>query len=205
MAREIAVFVNQQGRCASVLTPGKVVIYRKEAGDWQPGRELEFMLDQGRGMRELRLQIAELIAFLGNCTIFVAQSVIGVAYFELEKAQVTIWEFEGAPAEFLDHILAEEEARVEAVLPAVAIPVCEETAPGCFAISIKEIQENELGITSKQILLPLIGKKNFASLTILCNHVPPWLETELAVRGYAAVAEKLAAHTYRVTVTVPAE
>lgn len=200
MGREIAVFTDYQGSSASVLSPGKVVVYCKQMQEWQPTRELEFALDQSRGIREMRLQIAALIDFLQGCKIFVALAVVGVAYFELEKAQVAIWEFEGRPAEFLDYIQGEEEAKpVEEFRPAV-IPAPEERLPGCFYISIKEIQESEAGITSKQVLMPLLSKKAFTLLEVTCNHVPPWLELELTARGFTADIEKLEAHTYRVSI-----
>lgn len=200
MAREIAVFINEQGRSAAVLTPGKVVIYRKEIYDWQPVRELEFTLDQSRGLREMRVQMAALISFLDGCKTFAAQSVVGVAYFELEKEQISIWEFEGLPGEFLDTILAEEEAKPAVIPPLAVIPTAQELAPGCFTISIKEIQEQEVGITSKQVLMPLLSKEKFASLEIICNHVPPWLEGELAIKGYTADVVKREAHHYLVII-----
>lgn len=203
MAREIAVFIDQHGNSASVLSPGKVVVYRKQMQEWQPSRELEFALDQSRGIREMRLQMAALIDFLQGCKIFVALTVVGVAYFELEKAQIAIWEFEGRPAEFLDYIQAEEEAKPVEMPPAAVIPAVEERLPGCFHISIKEIQENEAGITSKQVLMPIISKKTFTSIEVICNHVPPWLEMELTARGLIADVEKLEVHTYRVSIQGP--
>lgn len=198
MVREIAAFTDGQGKSASLLGPGKIVVYQRQENSWQPIRERTFSLDQSRGLKGMRQQMEELVAFLGDCKVFVGQSVVGMPYFELEKAQISVWECEGIPSEIFDSIVLEEETVPEEKTVLIPIPTPREKAPGCFFISIKEVQENELGVTTKQIVMPLLAKKEMQNLEILCNHLPPWLEPEAAARGFTISAERLEAHVYRV-------
>lgn len=181
MSKDIAVFVNENGKAASLDEPGKIAVYRKAQGKWEVLREQSFCLDKGSGIGGLRKSMAEALSFLGDCRIFAGLSVVGVPYFEFEKARYSVWEFEGKPEEFLNYILEQEDKSQEQQTSQAAnlIPLPVETSPGCYQISLKEIQRNNSGITSKQVLLPFLRKAEFYSLEVLCSHVPPWLEAEL--------------------------
>lgn len=198
MAREIAVLTDLDGKSASLLTPGKLTVYRKFLKEWSKEREMPFFLDQGRGLADMRRQMQQLIAFLDGCTVFVALSVVGVPYYELEKAGVSVWEFEGAPDEFLDYVNVQEENSGKEPPKLIVVPKPEERSPGSLFISIKEIQETDIGITSKQALLPVVRQGKFRELEVVCAHVPPWLELEAMGQGYGMLAEKLSSGGFKV-------
>jgi len=143
-----------------------------------------------------------MLQFLGGCRVFVARSATGVPYFELEKAGLSVWESEGWPADFLEHVWAEEE-RERAAEKASAVPdvpVPEETTPGHFLVNIRDIQGNSADITSKQVLRQFIAGGGFRSLAIICSHVPPWVEVEALHRGFGFETEQLDRHEFRVRV-----
>lgn len=193
MARDIAVCINEQGLTSSLYDASAIVIYRKAQGSWQIVNQKKVSLDKQAGMAGLRRQMAEIVEFLDQCNIFVGLAVVGMPYFELEKAQCSIWEFEGSPLSFLDYVLEKEEEKMnESTMQTNTIPLPVERSPGEFYISIKEIQENGGGITSKQVLLPILGQGKFYSLEVLCNHVPPWLEAELKDGNLVGRVEKIA-------------
>lgn len=202
MVREIAVFLGAEGSSTSLSEPGKVVVYRRAQGSWETDREKEFSISQAKGLRELRLGMSEMVQFLGECRIFVARSATGVPYFELEKAGCSIWEVPGEPEKFLDQVLEDEEqersaGQSEAPL---AIPVPEEIAPGNFYISIKEIQEKNAEVTSKQVLQQYVRSGRFHTLVISCCHVPPWIEVEAVRGGYAIETEQLGKNEFKVKI-----
>jgi len=144
--------------------------------------------------------MAEVIEFLGTCNVFVARAIVGVPYYELEKAGCSVWEFDGEPLDFLNYIQEkEEEAKLEEVEPMV-IPVPEELANGYYRISIKQIQEIESGITSKQVLLPFLRQGNYYQLEVICSHIPPWLETETLTGNLVCESEKIAPGEVRLVV-----
>ena len=191
MAREIAVFLGEDGTTAALEEPGKIFIYRRNQGKWHTVQELPFCLDHSGGMPGVRRQLTAMIAQLGNCRVFVACTVTGLLYKELEQAGFSIWEFAGRPQEFLEYVLVQEElaARQPAAVKLVA-PAVVETGPGCYQVSLKDIQQSGSGLTSKQILQPLLTK-NFYMLEVLCSHIPPWLEAEWACGRLDCRAEKM--------------
>lgn len=203
MPREIAVYVGAGGETAALNEKGKVVVYRKNLGRWEILKEKEFSPGEYLSMPELRRNMAEMLNFIGNGRVFVGLSVTGIPYFELEKSGYSVWEFQGQPLDYLDYVLAkEEEERNMEPDPGVdfKLPAPEEISGGRYCISIKEIQENNTGFTSKQAVLPFLRQGKFYSLEIICNHVPPWLEAELATGSLDAVVEQVEQGLARVTV-----
>lgn len=204
MAKEIAVFVGPDGSTASLSEVGKVVVFQRKQGRWNKLKEKDFTLANSRGIRGLREKMGQLLAFLDTCKVFTGLSVVGVPYFELEKAGCSIWEFEGNPLDFLDYIFEQEEAEKlelkEARNSSAEIKPVERSA-GCYFISLKDVQNNNLGITSKQALLPFLRKGGFYELEVLCDHMPPWLEVELQVSGLSGCTEKLESGEIKVTIT----
>lgn len=204
MPKQIAVFVGDNNETATLYEQGKIIIYQKSQGKWTELRHKEFVLDKGLGMKELRAGMDEAIRFLDGCDIFVARTVVGVPYFALEKAGFSVWEFEGRPVEFLDYILEqEEEAQAsEAKRQAVSlVPLPIDMGNGCYKISLKDIQTNNTGFTSKQVLQPFLRKGGFYALEVLCSHVPLWLEAELAAGSMNGVIEKISSEEVKVTIT----
>ena len=191
MAKEIAVYVGENGSTASIYDIGKVVVYRRTCGEWHVLRECGFSLDRTKGLNGLRSSMATILEFLEECKIFVAYMVAGLPYFELEKAEVSIWEFEGKPSRFLDYILDQEELAEQEASGRSDVqwgPV--EISDGNYYISLREIQANNMGVTSKQALLPFLKDGRFHTLEVLCDHIPPWLEMELLNGGLTAKTEK---------------
>jgi Fe-only nitrogenase accessory protein AnfO len=201
MTREIAVFRGRDGLTAALGEPGTVAVYRRRQGKWEVKREAVWELDTAKGLRELRRQLTEILGFLGACKVFVARAVTGLPYYEMEKSGIGIWEVAGAPNSFLTEIaLQDAVARKEPVKAGIKPVAPREVAPGHLAVSIKEIQEQECGVTSKQVLLPLLRRKLFLILEIECNHLPPWLEAEIVSLGLAFRSEKLGGNHFRVII-----
>ncbi len=195
MAKEIAVLTDASGSLAAWSEGGRLSVFRRENGLWHELAAHDVALDMSGGISGLRRQMADIIALLGECTIVLAATVTGVPYFELEKADISIWEMSG-PFEkrmletvLQEEALAEQERRSSAP---VAVPAPEHLGNGRYRISIKEVQEKG-GITSKQVLQGFLQKGCFEEVDILCAHVPPWLEGELAVGALTGHVEKSAA------------
>lgn len=202
MAKEIAVFVGENGVTAELQQPGKIIVYLKKQNQWQKLREQEFTLGQARGARELRAGIVEIVDFINDCKIFVGQSITGLPYFELEKAGCSVWEFAGEPLDFLDYVLEKEEEAVEDTdSKSIAMPIPEDLGNGHYRISIKEIQEKDTGITSKQALQPILRQGNFDQLEIICSHIPPWLEADIMNGNLQGVSETVASGETRVVIS----
>lgn len=204
MPENIAVYLDESGRTASLEKTGKVVVYACRRGRWRAVREQNFSPGGcAGGLAELRRQMHQVLDFLGECRIFAALAVGGVAYFELEKAGLSVWEVAGRPADFLDYIWEEEAkmrlknaGRAEDSTP----PAPQKIAPGHYRISLIEVQSKNSGLTSKQLLLPWLRNRQFSMLEVVCSHVPPWLEGELASGGICGEIRKSGPGEYVVTI-----
>ncbi|AEF94009.1 Nitrogenase iron-iron accessory protein AnfO [Desulfotomaculum nigrificans CO-1-SRB] len=203
MPKEIAVYMGDNGETTSLYQNGKVMVYQRNQGCWRVSRERDFSLGDNFNIKALREIMDELIEFLGHCKTFVGLSITGIPYFVLEKSGCSIWEFEGNPLDFLDYILAkeEEEQRENSQQNSTILPTPVETFSGCYRISIKEIQEKNLGVSSKQVLLPFIRQGKFYSLEVLCNHVPPWLENEILLNQLESRTEVIARNEVKLVMT----
>ncbi|MDD1680493.1 MAG: nitrogenase [Methanoregula sp.] len=204
---EIAVIMGSDGRTIPISEPGTIVVYRRARGTWLAERSLAFSLDPDGGLAGLRTRTGELIAFLGTCRTFVAQSAGGALFFGLEKAGYTVFEISGSPAEFLDPVWrdAKEEQEAKVPLPSgTEIPAPLGIATGKFYISIREIQGRRPEVSSKQVLRSFVQRGAFTELEIICDHVPPWLEVDAERLGYDLTSERTGLHDLRVLVRKPA-
>lgn len=202
MGKEIAVFMRTDGNTASLYEPAQLHVFRRKERVWQSVREREAEIRKAGGLPEMRRQMEELIGFLGECKIVVAEAFQGVPFFELEKSGCHVWEFSGKPAGFLDYILEQEESVEHAVTEENPPdpPLLEEMGEGKFRISIRSIQQGGGGLTSKQVLMPILRRGGFYQLEIICAHVPPWLAGELASEAWEYAAEKVNDQEWRVQV-----
>ena len=201
MAKEIAVLTAVDGQTAPMDQGGLLRVYRRQEGRWKEDRSMPLLMAAGRGLAGLRKQLAAMVSFLADCRVVVAATITGVPYYELEKAGCSLWEMQGAPAAWLDEVLSGEEAQAATKAPAetLALPTPEDLGEGRYRISIREVQRASGGITSKQALQPWLQGQKFASLEILCTHVPPWLECEWQSGGsFAGVKEKLPSGEWKV-------
>lgn len=203
MTQDIAVFVGENGMTAAANEQGIWKIYRRQSSGWRDIRELSIHIDETAGLVKLRQQLANVIAFLADCRIVVAATVTGIPFFEFEKAACNVWEFTGYPQDFLDYILVKEQEmkKQQAVAEPVSLPVPENLGNGHFRISIKNIQSNHSGFTSKQVLQDFFKRGEFYSLDVLCSHIPPWLEGELLLGKYQVATEQRNPQEVKLTIT----
>jgi len=203
---EIAVLTGQNGVTAPIQESCTLQVYKYSCNTWELYRSIPFCLQSTQGLQAMRDYMQTVIDFLGECRTFVGRSVIGLPFFELDKAGFTIWEMDGAPTKVLDSILEAEAAVAAAALPSpqlnISIPQPEarEISPGCYSISLKEIQNCNGMITSKQVLFPLLANKQIQNLEIICTHVPPWLEVKLMGGEIEGSIEKISPDETRVTI-----
>jgi Fe-only nitrogenase accessory protein AnfO len=192
ISNEVAVIV-EDGETVPLNTPGTVIVFKREKGVWEKDREMVFAVDPTKGLGDMRGKVAELLRFMDNCRIFVARSASGALFYELEKAKFNVWEIPGAPDAFLEQVWSEDEKdRAEPSSPSLAaIPVPIENTHGNYFISIKETQGKRPELSSKQILQSFIRKGMFATLEIVCDHVPPWIEIESRTVGFKMETRRL--------------
>ena len=204
MAREIGAFVDETGRAAALSQPCSLRIFRRDRGQWRLDRSASLNLADATGLADLRRRMVEIIAVFGECKTAMAAAFQGAALHELEKAGIELWEVDGDPAALLDTILFEEEKAAQQADKSTALPfpVLENLGEGRYSLSIAEVQRSSGGLTSKQVLLPILQQGSFRELAIMCTHVPPWLEAEVNSRGWQLRTEKTGGSQFTATIEV---
>jgi len=199
MSKKIAVYLGEDNRTAPLQEKGRIVVYKKELGQWETDREVEFNWSIGSGgLKEMRRRVERMVESLGDCQVFVGQSIIGMPYHVLEKANFSIWESEGDPLNFLDEVLnREEEAELEKAEEGIPAPL--DLGNGYYSISLTEVQQKNSSFTSKQVLLPFLKEGKFYSLEIICSHVPKWLEAEILAGRFTSRVEPINPREMKIT------
>jgi len=205
MNKEIAVILNDSGQTETIHEASIIKVYSKEKDHWEVINEFPFTLKDLTILKAIRENVLNLVKILDKCKIIVAKKLNGVPNNILDMSGFTIVEVEGNPEEFLDDVLERIEELELSLISAArekelsAGPVSPND-DGYYYINLKELQNKNSGVTSKQALLPFLNNTSFYQLEIICSHAPKWLEEELKRINMASVTTMVKANEYKITV-----
>lgn len=200
---EIAVFQDISGKTQSFLEPGIIKVYSKDLGEWKIIKEVIFRIDDIGTLKEVRDSIRNMAESLEGCKVFVGREIKGLPYTILDGMGFNTWELEGTPKEFLEFVLEKEleEEKSNAIAKAEdKLTLIQKVKDGNYLLNLKKIQENNINLTSKGILLPFLKTTTFYELQIICGHIPPWFEAEFNKLNLKAENEVISENEFRVTV-----
>lgn len=188
MLKEIAVYVNSLGEVADFNDAGIIKVYSKDMNRWIVSRELAFKFHSTEERSDISLDALNIADALENCRIFVAREFSDLGYKILDSMGFSTWKMDSNPSSFLEYVLEKEEEEEEAVrlighsnASSKKVNSCpiEIDNNGNYILNLKELQEHNTGITTKQALKPFLNNKNFNELIVTCSHIPYWLEKEI--------------------------
>jgi len=178
---EIAVFQDNNGKTQSFIEPGIIKVYSRGKGEWSITKEIIFRIDNIASLKATRASIKNMAEALGDCRVFVGRDIKGVPYHVLDGMGFNTWELEGTPKEFLEFVFEKEgeEKKSKALEDAAnEVTKIKQVEDGKYFLNLKQIQENNVNITSKGLLLPFFNTTIFYQLEIICKHIPHWFEVE---------------------------
>lgn len=188
MLKEIAVYVNSLGEVADFNETGIIKVFSKDMNGWIVSRELSFEFHSTEEMSDISLDVLNIVEVFENCRIFVAREFSDLAYKVLDSMGVSTWKMDSDPSNFLEYVLEKEEEEAEAIRLigySNASSKKDTFGPikignkGNYILNLKELQEHNTGITTKQALKPFLNNETFNELIITCSHIPYWLEKEI--------------------------
>ena len=195
---EIAVFQGIGGKTQSFLEPGIIKVYSRNLGEWKTTKEIIFRIENKANLKEVRENISKMAEALGGCRVFVAREVKGLPYTVLDGMGFNTWELDGSAKEFLDYVFEKEEEEVKIENQ---VSLIQEVKDGVYLLNLKKIQENNINLTSKGILIPFLSTTTFYELQIICSHIPPWFEAEFKRLDLKAVSQTISSKEIKVTVS----
>ncbi len=205
MNKSIAIVLDDNGQTTCLGEPSIVKVYFSDNGNWKIIKEIICKIDENMSLILIRENIKNMIEALGTCRIFIGSKVTGLPYTVFEKMGYNIWEIAGRPEEFLDYVLEKECNQHnlkldDEVKPKILAPI-KSGNEGYFTIDLKKIQEGNMSVSSKQVLLPFLNNTTFYELKIICSHQPNWLEMELKRRNLKAEVQLKAGNQVEITVS----
>lgn len=201
----IAVVTGYDNETTTFECEAMIKVFSKKKEEWHVVQEIPFESKPPAGIDEVRETVEEAIKQIKDCRIIVLKKVSGVVYHILESMAFNIWEVDGQPQEWLDELLEqiikEQKEEAEKKGKGNESNYFVRLGEGHFLIDLKEIQEADRNISSKQLLLPILKGEKLRQLDILCTHIPPWMACEVKQYGYTMKMQLLRAGNYKVTLS----
>lgn len=204
---KIGVILNEEDEITSLIDATKIAIYEKEAFTWNKTKEITNCFMQRNSMKQMNQFVNRMIDELKDCKILVASILTGVAYMKLDRAGFMLCEAGKFSQRLLEEISidykkSKEKKEEKESISDLNYP----TSP--YATNIKGVYELDLrklfkahpDITSKMAILPFLKKVEFINLIIICSHVMPWLDRDLAGLGCQYKVKQLKEQEYQVDI-----
>lgn len=203
---KIAVYVNANGKAATIKENGVVKIYEKNDSTWVIVNEISCSIDFQAGILKVRNEIATMLESITDCKIFAALEISGQLYYLLESYGYSSYEIDGEPEQYLVSILQSEteeinRSRKKQEVQAPMIKPEPTGDSGVYTINLRKALAMDLTISSKMLLKPFLQEGKFDSLEVICDHVPRWFETDLKASGFDVAITNLCANEYKIVIT----
>jgi Fe-only nitrogenase accessory protein AnfO len=185
-ARRVGAFVDAERMVTSLSGGHRLCLFAKTEKSWHEEIAIDFRLPESRGIAETKHVLREALAKLDGCEAFVLPDMRGLLRVTMEEDGILVALGHGLVEEALCR--AEQEGRLESEEPPapVPLPVPEGDAKtGVYRIDLLEVLSSGVCHASRDTLLPFLETVPFHRLEILCDHVPRWLDMELAELGLA--------------------
>lgn len=183
MESKIAVLLTGNKKIADLNSVCSVKIYERFSEEWLEVSEFPFMLKSESSSEDIRRFIKALISNLNDCKIIIAKELIGIPYHILDKEGFIVCEAEEFSITVLDAVYNDFciEKKSEEVEEKVDVPIHPTPIDdmGNFYFDFNKVQRYKPEVSSKKALLPFFSNELFLSLTLICSHIMPWLDTFL--------------------------
>jgi Fe-only nitrogenase accessory protein AnfO len=205
MCIEIAVLLNSDGETSSFNESGVIKVFSKQESEWNKTKEVLFNVEENINIIYFRENILSIVNSLGNCKVFVARYISGIAYNILDTMGFSSWEIHGVPEKFLDCLLEDEKlykankVSTEKSSNTLSTPV-QTSDEGFYYMNLKELQSSNSNLSTKQVLLPFLKNTVFYELELLCSHIPPWFESEFKKMNLTTDIHELGQNDYKIKI-----
>lgn len=187
MMKKIAVLYDENNQITDVFHINSIVIYHK-IDSWQEYKILSDIAIKISEAGNIRDSIELIIKSLEDCKVIIGTLIVGIPYYILDKNGFIICEAEKFSQALLEEISMDYlEKKIEVKenevlnLPKSPRPIDNE---GNFFFDFAMVQKNFPEISSKKALLPFFSNELFHSITIVCTHIMPWLDTYIEQRNF---------------------
>lgn len=197
MNNQIAVLLDKENQMSDFLNVYWIAIFIKNK-EWQIQKLIPFHEEKKSRGDRIRPFTEEVMKALRGYHLIVGKSIMGLAYYLLNKSGYEVLEAEVLSTELLEqihqdycekeideeHIAKDEEHIAKEVtkketkketkeVPKSPMPIDDESN---FFLDIITLQKAYPEISTKKALLPFLTYESYQTLTLICSHMMPWLE-----------------------------
>jgi len=211
MKKKIGVLSDVHGAPTILALAESVIVYERGEEEWKETANFSCMPFGADTPQDLRILGEAVSDGLGDVKVILGSEISGASYFALNRVGFLLCESQGISDGFLDDLFRELDADEDVMtvensksgsIPSQNLVSPQPTAqPGHYFINLREVQQRNPLLSTKKILRPFLKGTLFLELAVLCSHVPPWLETDLANQGLAMTVEKTDTSSSMVTIT----
>jgi Fe-only nitrogenase accessory protein AnfO len=210
MTNKIAVIVNYESELANFEEGSSIILYNKLNDDnWQVEHIISYSLEPLSSISDIRNCVKTVISELNDCKIVIAKTMSGIPYIIFDRMGFAIFESTYISNTILDEILSDVEEysnikhRSSIECPTSEWPTSpvETEIPGVYFLNLIELQQKHPEISSKKALKAFVESAKFSKLELICNHLPPWLESYFSPNRLSYMMEPLDMNRCKVSIS----
>lgn len=199
----IAVILDENSQIVCLGESVSIAVFSKDDSGWNVIKSIPMSINFSKDMQCVREELLELMEELDDCKIIVGKQVLGVAYHEFDKMGFAIFEVERFTTEILDAILWDMKCNPAEEEEPQSISPVETDVAGVYFLDLISLQAQNPDISSKMALQPFLSNTPFLRLTIVCSHLPPWIEKFIAGKGFNLETKKTVDGKTQVSIMKP--
>ncbi|SHJ34658.1 Fe-only nitrogenase accessory AnfO family protein [Parasporobacterium paucivorans] len=183
MKKMIAVLFDNENKITDFIHADHIVVYGKMGDSWSVAEELKGVRMEGRDGEGIRTHMNEIICRLGECKALVGSIITGVPYYILEKNRFIVCEADEFSDELLEQMGTDfydvKEGAAEEDKKEIPLGPVSTDNEGNYYFDYAAAAKKYPELTSKKALLPFFSNELFQSVTIICTHIMPWIDSFL--------------------------
>lgn len=205
MKRLIAVIVNEEELISDMTEANKIILYGKNEQKWTIQKEIEVEDVMDGYMADVRKNLDDIIKELDDCKILLGKSITGLVFNTFNQAGFILSELDEFDDKMLDFLYSDileeyEEALAEKEANNIPTAPIETDIKGHYFFDFGLLKNSGSSLSSKDVLRPFLNETPFKQLEIICDHVMPWLETELQKRELNYTVTEISSHKFSVII-----
>ncbi|HRX09528.1 MAG TPA: Fe-only nitrogenase accessory AnfO family protein [Candidatus Limiplasma sp.] len=178
----IAVFVDGEQHPRAPHEAERVALFHKHGGAWIETESRPVWATDNQSYTQIAALLHSLAALTQGAQAVAGSVIAGRAFAVLNQQGKHIFEISDITQEQLSGIaedIAMEDARKKLAEDAFKVTRPTETdIAGVYTLDLVTALEEYPELSSKMILKPFLKSTPFMELTLICRHIPHWLETE---------------------------
>jgi Fe-only nitrogenase accessory protein AnfO len=205
MQRIIAIIVDENGQITETQNAKNIFVFCKMDQKWSIQKEVQAQNIMVGNMADVRNRLEAIIKELADCKIIFGKSITGLAFNVFNQAGFIISELEEFDEKMLDFLFEDVVDEYESALAekeAIKVPTAptETETKGNYFFDFGSLKNSGSSLSSKEVLRPFLNETPFIQLEIICDHVMPWLESELKNRELTYAITEISSNKYSIVI-----